>query len=281
MKNQYDIRVRKNTGEVVVFDTEKLKNALRRSGATEKDLSLILGQMDGLIYDGITTRKIYQIAYSLLYKKSYRAAGRFRLKKSLYQMGPSGYPFEHFIARLLEFEGYEVKTGQIVQGKCVQHEVDVLAIKEGKVIMGECKFHQSDNAKTDVKVSLYVHSRFLDIKEEWLTKPENQDTRFEPLLITNTRFTEDAVQYGTCAGMTLISWDYPQVNSLKNWIDRSGFHPITSLKSLTNQDKKKLLDKGIVLCREIVSDPGLVADLRIPPRRMKNLIKEATALISD
>ena len=82
------------------------------------------------IFDGISTRKIYQIAYSILYKLSNRAAGRYRLKKALFQLGPSGYPFEQFIAKILEQEGYKTKTGQFIQGKCIKHEVDVVGKKD-------------------------------------------------------------------------------------------------------------------------------------------------------
>ncbi len=280
MVNQDDtIRVRKNTGELVPFDVEKLKTALRRSGAGEKEINSVVEKVKSSLVEGITTKKIYQIAYRTLRKISKRTAGRYRLKKAIFQFGPTGYPFEYFVAKLLEFEGYKTETGQIVQGRCVQHEVDVVASKNSKLLMCECKFHQTDSVKSDVKIPLYVHSRFNDIKEKWMASGENKGSDFEPLLITNTRFTEDAMQFGKCSGMRLISWDYPENDSLKDWIDRSGFHPITSLKSLTKKEKQGLLDKGTVLCREIVEKPGLLDALPITQRRARNIMKEAKALV--
>jgi Holliday junction resolvase-like predicted endonuclease len=272
------IKIKKNTGELVDFDEEKLKNSLRRSGAREEDINRVLHHILGILFNGITTKKIYQIAYQVLHKQSHHAAGRFRLKKALYQMGPSGYPFERFVARLLEYEGYNVETGKIVQGRCVNHEVDVIARKKGKIIMGECKFHHSDNAKSDVKVSLYVRSRFSDIKEKWLENPENRNVIFEPLLITNTRFTLDAEQYGECSGLKVVSWDYPKGNSLKDWIDRSGFHPVTSIKALRIKEKRELLDNEIVLCRDLVNKADILDRLNISTRRKNSIIKEAKAL---
>ena len=35
-------------------------------------------------------------------------------------------PFEAYLAELFEREGYKTKIDQIVQGKCVEHEVDVV-----------------------------------------------------------------------------------------------------------------------------------------------------------
>lgn len=263
------------------FDQGKLQNALRRSGAGENEIAMVIEKVRSSLYDGITTKKIYQIAYGILFKLSHHSAGRYRLKKALFQLGPSGYPFEHFVARLLEFEGYEVSTGQTIQGKCVKHEVDVVARKQDKILMAECKFHQSENIKNDVKVSLYVQARFSDIKEEWVKTPGNQNLIFESLLITNTRFTEDAQQYAKCKNMKLISWDYPTGSGLKDLIDRSGFHPLTSLKSLTKDEKKRLLEKGIVLCREIAENPELLTPLSIPRARHNNLQKELKAMISE
>lgn len=273
------IQVRKNTGELVPFDEGKLGRSLQRSGAKEEEIDEIIAEVRASLFDGITTRKIYQIAYRILAKQSNRAAGRFRLKKAIFQFGPSGYPFEHFIARLLEQEGFTVKTGQLVEGRCVTHEVDVVAEKPGKTVMVECKFHHVETRKSDVKISLYVHSRFEDIKAARNKNKVGDEESFQPFLITNTRFTEDAVQFGECSGMTLISWDYPAGNSLKDWIDRSGFHPITTLKSLQKNEKQMLLDKGIVLCREIAEDHGLLAELQISNSRKKKILKEAAAML--
>lgn len=274
------MQVKKNTGELVPFDPEKLKNALRRSGAREEDIAGIVENVRASLYEGITTKKIYQIAYRMLHKTSKRAAGRYRLKKALFQLGPSGYPFEHFIARLLEFDGYSTNTGQMVKGKCVEHEVDVVATKEDMVVMAECKFHQTESIKSDVKISLYVHSRFEDIKKEWLKEPGNSQKSFKPILITNTRFTEDALQFGKCAGMKLISWDYPADGCLKDWIDRADFHPITSLKSLRKREVQELTEKGLVLCREIVENPEILTSLIASHQRQKTILKEAKALVS-
>ncbi|MCF8233775.1 MAG: restriction endonuclease [Bacteroidales bacterium] len=274
MKQQ--INIRKHTGELEPFDGGKFRESLRRSGASDREIEEVLNDVLSELHEEITTQKIYRIAYAKIRKLSQRSAGRYKLKKALFQLGPTGFPFEHFVARLLEIEGYQVRTGQIIRGKCVEHEVDVVAKKPGKMIMAECKFHQTEGAKSDVKTSLYVRSRFHDIKNK--LDEQKQDMIFEPMLITNTRFTLDAEQYGKCSGLKLLSWDFPKGNSLKDWIDRSGFHPITVLKSLTKKETKILIDKGIVLCREIKNNPDVLNDLPITQRRKSSIVKEATSM---
>lgn len=272
------IKVRKNTGELVDFDVSKLKNALRRSGATEAVIEPVIRQVMESLYDGITTHRIYQIAYGILKKTSMGTAGRYRLKKAMLELGPTGYPFEEFVARLLHFQGFEVRTDQIVQGKCVSHEVDVIARGSGKQIMVECKYHSDKSGKSDVKVTLYIHSRFLDVAESWKKEPENEGLDYEGMLVTNSRFTDDALQYGTCAGLRMVSWDYPMGNSLKDWIDLSGFHPITVLQSLKRDEKRALLEKGIVLCTDIRANPGILDGIVYPDKRKGIVLKEVSSM---
>jgi Holliday junction resolvase-like predicted endonuclease len=274
-----NIIVVKNTGERVRFDAEKLKQALLRSGATDREADLVEKEVLSQLYDGIHTRRIYQIAYKLLRKKSHRTAGRYKLKKAVMELGPSGYPFEKFMGRLFENRGYKTEVGVTVQGKCVTHEIDVIANNGREQIMVECKFHGSKTNKSDVKVPLYIHSRFLDVKASWEQKEALRGIGFFGMVATNTRFTEDAVKFANCSGLRIISWDYPAGNSLREWIDQSGFYPITALQSLRKKDKELLLENNLVLCRELDSNRNLLRNLGFDNSSIKKILTEAAKLI--
>jgi hypothetical protein len=99
------IRVVKGNGEKVIFDSEKIRQALGFSGADEEVTGRIVKQVASKIYDGISTKKIYQLAFDLLKKESYRNAGRYSLKKAIMEMGPTGYPFEVFVGKIFENHG--------------------------------------------------------------------------------------------------------------------------------------------------------------------------------
>jgi len=274
-----NLKVRKNDGTLVPYDENKLTEALKRSGASAQHIELVNQKVNKEIYDGIPTKKIFKLAYSILRNLSDHSAGRYRLKKALMKIGPSGYPFEHFVAKLLESDGYATKTGQIIHGKCVKHEVDVVAEKENKLVMAECKFHRSEGTKSDVKISLYVRSRFTDIENQLRSEGQNKGLIFQAMLVTNTRFTKDAIDFGKCSGMKLISWDYPQGRSLKDWIDKAGLFPITVLKGLTQSEVVALLDKGLVLCRQLADNHETLRDLGMTTNRLNKLNKEIKALI--
>ena len=194
------------------------------------------------------------------------------------ELGPSGFPFEKFVGKLFKSEGYKTEVGVIVQGNCVQHEVDVIAQKDNKHYMIECKYHSDQGRFCNVKIPLYIHSRFLDVERQWEHHKGHESKLHQGEVYTNTRFTTDAIQYGTCVGLLLTSWDYPQGNGLKDRIDKAGLHPLTALTSLTKAEKVQLLNKGIVLCKELVENPGFLGQIGISNSRRKKILEDSREL---
>lgn len=273
-----NIKIKKYSGEIVDFDMEKLKKSLRNSNADENLINEIAASVENKLYPGISTRKIYQIAFQMLKKKTNVCASRYKLKKAIMELGPSGFPFEKFVGEILSQEGFQTEVGVFVQGECVMHEVDVVAITDHTEYMIECKYHNTQGKVSDVKIPLYINSRFLDINNQFKKKPENSVKFQQGWIYTNTRFSSDAITYGKCVGLNLVSWDYPQHNSLKSKIDTLGLFPITSLITLTRKEKEKLLNKGIVLCKELSKKPEVLEEVGIDKVKHKKILENAKGL---
>ena len=275
---KHPINIVKYSGDVVAFDVEKLINSLKRSQASEKLIEQIVAQVQDQLYDGITTKKIYQMAFKILKGKSRVSASKYKLKKALMELGPSGFPFEKLVGKLLAHEGFSTQVGVIVQGNCVQHEVDVIAQKDNTHYMIECKYHSDQGRFCNVKIPLYIHSRFLDVEKQWERQKGHEAKLHKGGVYTNTRFTSDAVQYGKCVELLLTSWDYPIGDGLKDRIDKLGLHPLTALTTLTKAEKTKLLDEGIVLCKELHEKPVLLEKIGIDKKRHKKILEDSEAL---
>jgi hypothetical protein len=97
-------------------------------------------------------------------------------------------------------------------------------------------------------------------------------------VVTNTRFTSDALAYGKCAGLHLLSWDYPKENGLKDRIDRLGLYPITVSTLLTNREKQFLLSREIVLCRQLADDTFYLDHLGVSEPRKSKILAEISML---
>ncbi|TNF70933.1 MAG: ATPase [Bacteroidetes bacterium] len=268
----------KSSGEKMPFAPEKLRKSLLHSGAPSGVVDTIVQRVSEEIYEEMSTREIYNRAFSLLRKYKEACASRYKLKKAIYELGPTGFPFERFVSAVLNHSGHKTRTNQIYKGHCVDHEIDVVAENTRGTTLIECKFHSDEGKKCDVKIPLYIHSRFRDI-ERWNERRGETRVHLKPAwVVTNTRFTRDAEKYGKCAGLYLLSWNHPPKNSLKRRIDRSGLYPITVSTLLSAREKEFLLGRGVVLCKELLGAPYLLDHMGISDPRKKRILFEFTQL---
>lgn len=275
MKLGDNISITKASGKVEPFSGEKLTSSLRRSNASNQTVQAILEHIGTELKDGMSTRDIYQHAFSLLKRYEHRAAIRYKLRRALMELGPGGHPFERLVGEILKSQGFEVEIGKIIPGECVSHEVDVLARKGEKHIIVEAKFHNEQGIKTDVKVSLYVHARFRDIEKRHERLEHHEGKIDEAWLITNTKFTADAIKYGKCANIRMIGWNYPEDGNLQDLIEDSKLHPVTCLSTLSITDKQKFLNNGVVLCREILNEDGSLSPiLKVDEGKVREIMEE-------
>jgi hypothetical protein len=276
-----ELIITKASGETAKFSEAKLRSSLQRAGASPEQIDSVIQEMSTQLYQGITTKKIYRLAFNLLKGTSRHIAAKYHLKQAIMELGPSGYPFEKFVGELLHSQGYTVKVGQTVNGLCVSHEIDVIAKNENHKIVVECKYHNQQGIFCDVKIPLYIHARFKDVEAQGIKLNEPDATNYQGWVVTNTRFSTDAIQYGACVGLKLVGWDYPIQGSLKDQIDSLGLYPITCLTSLTKTEKQQLLDKRIVLCKELYSNEKLLIDIGIKSARMTTLMQETHQLCAE
>ena len=276
-----DIDIIKSSGQKVKFSLDKLRDSLKHSGANHELVEEIVGKVRDELFEGISTHEIYNRAYALLKKNKSVFASKYKLKKAIYELGPTGFPFERFVAAILKFSGYSVEVGVTMNGVCVTHEIDVVAEKNGMVTVIECKFHNEEGRNCNVKVPLYIHSRYNDVKSYWVTKTNRTKPLDKGWVVTNTRFTEDAIKYGQCAKLYLLSWDYPENDGLKNRIDRLGLYPITVSGLLTNREKQFLLSRDVVLCRQLLKDKFFLDHLGISITRKTKILEEIGQLCNS
>lgn len=274
MKNQ--ITIVKSNAETELFDQEKLRLSLIRSGADGDVVEGIIDHVEDELIDGMHTADIYRHAYDLLKNKAKKAAARYSLKRAILALGPDGFPFEKFVAEIFKEKGYEVALDQIVSGRCADHEVDVVAWMENELVMVEAKFHNEQGLKSDLKVALYVKARFDDISSEEFDFGGKKRKLTNGWLVTNTKFTSHAIKYGKCQNLKMVGWNYPKTGNLEDLITKSRLHPITCLSSVSKNEQKILLQNGFVLCKHIMGRKEELYTLGISKEAVESFINEAS-----
>ena len=274
-----EILVTKADGTREPFDIEKLHQSLLRAGTPDDEIDTIAREILKNIRPGIATSELYRHAFALLRKRHRINAERYSMRRALFELGPTGFPFEELIAEMFRAQGFSASRGIFVKGKCAMHELDLVAEKKEGHWLGEIKFHNQVGIKTDLKVALYVKARFDDIALSVIPGVVSSSI-LARCLITNTKFTTDAISYGECAGLTLISWDYPHQGNLLDLIHKTGVYPITALTTLSRSEKQRVLSRGVGLCKTVAGDATILRDVGIPEGKITTAVKESQALCS-
>lgn len=266
------VSIIKSTGEREPFDEQKIRSSINRIGIPQEQKEEVVKHVKSKLYEGIPTSEIYSHIIEFLQEKHPFAKAKYDLKRAIMELGPTGYPFEDFVASLLANQGYTTSVRQIVKGKCISHEIDVIAQKGNETIMVECKFHNAQGIKTNVHVALYTQARFEDVKQL------NNFTK--AMLVTNTKITTDALSYAQCMKVDVLSWSYPQEKGLKDLIEQFNLTPITSLNTLSNQEKQILIQNGVGLCQHVCKKPEVLQTLGLAQDKIAKVLEEAKFVCS-
>ena len=269
----------KADGTSEYFDPARLVTSLKRSGASEHVAERIADTITNTVAPGSSSKEIYTRAFALLRKEARPIAARYALRRALLELGPSGHPFEDFISHLYSAEGWQVETRKMIKGKCVTHEVDFYASHPGQnvFIASELKYHNDPGYKTDLKVALYVKSRFDDI---FTCDPSIRSCPIDRgLLVTNTKFTSEAIAYAECSGIELLGWGYPTNNNLFTHMSRAKVYPITTLTEFSRAEKRILIEHGTIAVDQILKDRHLLDPLHLSSARVDDILVEAEGLL--
>ncbi|HEY4524731.1 MAG TPA: ATP cone domain-containing protein [Candidatus Paceibacterota bacterium] len=121
----------KADGEREPFDPTKMERSLEHAGASSTMSARILARIMHELRPETTTEEIYRKAFEMLKSdEAMPVAARYSMKRAIFSLGPSGFPFEQFLAEILKAHGWHTRTDVMLMGRCAPHEVDVLAEKD-------------------------------------------------------------------------------------------------------------------------------------------------------
>ena len=271
-----NFNIYKSHGGIESFSKKKLFNSLKRSGLPSKQCQIITDKVAKEMGEGSKTRDIYRKTLKLVKETSQIAAIHYSLKKAIFELGPTGYHFETFVARYFQEKGFQTKTCLTFNGRFVKHEVDVVALKDGKKNFVECKFHNRIGIKNDIKIALYVKARWDDLREG--VEGENLHAFY---LASNTAFSKDAITYANGTGLKLLGVNAPVEKPFLEEIKELNLYPITSLRRISKTIKNALLSRNILLAKELPFESELLFRMGMREEQIELLFSEIERLRKD
>lgn len=270
----------KSNGEEAVLDPTKIAGTLMRAGATPDFAQEIAAKISREAWRGMRTAEIYKMAMRELRKSHPAVAARYSLRDAIFRLGPAGFEFEKYMMLLLRAHGYKAVMPDILQGKCITHEVDILGEKDGRKFMAECKLRQSVQIYINIKDTMSTWARFIDLQEGAAKGlcPRVDDA----WIITNSRFSYDSLQYGTCKKMVMLSWNTPKERPLPAWIDEKKLYPITVLRRLNRMHLEAFGRAEILLLQDLVKYKigELSKMVRLPAKHLEPILAEAQEILT-
>lgn len=239
--------VTKKSGEEEEFSQAKVIRSMKRVGVPEKLWPEVLDHINGKLYNGIPTAEVFTHIKEYLGKRYASGAIKLNLKQAIFDLGPTGFPFERYMERIFQSMNYTTQVDAQLSGECVRHEIDLVVEKDWKKEIIEAKFHNQAGIKTDIHVIMYTYARYLDVKEK--------NNISGVWVVTNTKLSEDAISYATCKRISVIAWNYPEEGNLQDFVENPHMYPITILHALTAEDKQRLMEDSIILCCDFLRVP--------------------------
>lgn len=270
----------KADGTKQLFDREKIVNTCIRMGASREIADEITKKIEMNVYNGIETKKVLRMIFRLLEKYKSAVKHIICLRESLSLLKPKP-DFEHFIQILLREQGYEVAPNQIVRGRCVEHEVDAIARKHGQTYIVEVKHHLSFHTRTGLDESRIAWAILEDVNEGF--EVGLNDLKIDKaMIVTNTKFSEQAKNYAECKGIHQIGWSSPPYRGLQTMIEEKKLYPITCLKDFI-ATRERLVSKGIILLQQLVEmDPAEIEEITgISKKIFMSIIEKAKTILSE
>jgi len=271
------IKVVKFNGLSEPFSVKKVYNSALRAGAPNSLAKNISREIEKEVYQGITTQEIFKKVKNKLKRENLQFALRFSLKDAMKKLGPAGFIFEDFVRRVLSFYGLKVETNKILQGKCCRYEVDFLAERESIVYIGECKYRNNPGDKVDVNVCLKSFAILDDIKNGGRFK----NKEVVSLIVTNSKFTDEALKYSSCKGIELLGWNYPKDEGLEDMVEAKKLYPLTILPSFKGYLAEALKRERVMLVEDVLAlnVDKFIKRASIPKKQMEDLRREAEILL--
>jgi hypothetical protein len=271
--------VSKADGTRQLFDRKKIIRTCLRMGASRTQAEEVAWKIEQRVHDGIPTKKILQLIFRFLRKHRPEVRYLICLRRGLSLMKPKP-DFERYIQRLLTAHGYKVSPSQIIQGKCVEHEVDAVAEKDGKTYIVEVKHHSNYHTPTGLDEGRIIRAVFEDVADGHQAGLNDLDVD-NAIIVCNTKLSWHAKRYTDCKGIEKIGWGTPRNRSLQDLIGEKQLYPIHCLRSLNRSTREALASAGILLLQDLTTrnPENLSKQVKIPKPQLISLIREALTIL--
>lgn len=231
------IFVTKYNGSLEEYDREKVIRSILAAGIGKEDVLKVLSQVEEKLYDKIPTVELYRLVNQELESASFNEDRHlYRLRERLSEM--DSIDFEKFVASLLENEGYKTKWNTIAEGKCVEHQIDVIAQKNDEIYFVEVKHHRNQHRECGLGTIIELWGRLDDLRDGFGKGLSKYDFT-NAWLFCNNKFSEHARRYAQAKNLLLTGWKYSNFGTnLEKLVEKKGAGEVSKLMTKLKSERQ-------------------------------------------
>src|SRR3972149_2392994 len=115
------ITVINRDGSEAVFDDNRIIHTMERVGVPRELYDRVLAHIKEKVQadNTISTDEIFYHIREFLIDKDKKSALRLNLRQAIFELGPTGFPFEKYLGEIFESQRYKVEVDLIMEGECV------------------------------------------------------------------------------------------------------------------------------------------------------------------
>ncbi len=277
------LRIIKSDGNKEDFDWQKFHHSLLKSQIKPTTIDQLRQLMEPHLYNEIPTKEIYVLTKEFLHRLGEKKGFYlYQLREAIANL--DSIAFEKYIAQLLTEWKYTTLWNILVGGRCIEHQVDVVAKKGGKQLMVECKHHHNYHRDSGLGKIMELYARLQDVNQlegpiTYSTEEPVERMHFDQAwLITNTKLSYHAIQYADCKNIILTGWRFGHFLSLEHLSQDVNLYPLT-LIGLSTQESAELVPFNFVTTKDILEKkPSGEVYQFIPPEKFNQMKKLAIFL---
>ena len=220
--------ITKADGTKESFDKSKIIKTCMNADIDEGIANEIADYIDRILPDGSSTHKVHALVMEELDKRQVKNSALVQLRDAIADIDSKN--FEIYTKKILEAEGWKCKWNIIMQGACVDHQIDVLAQKDDDVFIVECKRHFNPHRFFGLYVSLQEKARMDDIIDGFAAGKSNVKVTGS-WIFTNAKFSEHAHIYCKAKNIRMTGWKTGEFG-IEFLIKKHNSYPVTILKEI-------------------------------------------------
>ena len=97
------------------------------------------------------------------------------------------------------------------------------------------------------------------------------------VIVTNTRYSDHAIQYGKCKNLIQIGWTSPEHFGLRDAIEQNKLYPLSCLRGVSVEARLRLVNSGIVLIKQLLEQDKSTIEKKtgLPQTTLTSIIEKA------